>query len=174
MAQFIKDNWFKLMLGIIILILLTMLVRNQNELSQMEKQNRDLQASQRAYDLPTATEAFRLRSECAVLSQKLLDNNTVGSAPTQSQVSHYNPATNRCYVQLTVQSANLSGDYFSNYLFDGQTGEMLASATKEKGKKDFGNIFSGPAKTTHSDPSGTTFDSTNDYINEVMHDDWKQ
>ncbi len=174
MEKFIKENWFKFAIGVIILVLLTVLIKNQNELIQIKKQNRDLQTFQRAYNLPTAAEVFRLRSECAVLGQKILDNNVIGSALTQSQVSHYNPATNRCYVQLTVQSANLSGDYFSNYLFDGQTGEMLASATKQKRKKDFGNIFSGPAKTSKSNPSSTTFDSTNDYINEVMNDDWKQ
>lgn len=163
MEKFIKENWFKLVLGIIILILLTMLIRNQS----------DLQTSQRVYNLPTATEVFHLRSECASLGQKILDNNAIGNALTQSQVSHYNPATNRCYVQLTVQSANLSGNYFSNYLFDGQTGDILASATQEKGKKEYGNIFSGPVKTTVSDASETTFQSTNDYINEVMKDDSK-
>src|SRR3990172_1063562 len=56
---------------------------------------------------PTATEVFRLRSECAKLGEKILENNTVGSAVTQSQVSHYDPQTNRCYVELTVQTADL-------------------------------------------------------------------
>ncbi len=174
MEKYIKGNWFKLLLSIFALILLAMLLRNQNELNQIKKQNHDLQTSQQAYNLPTATEVFRLRSECVVLGQKTLDSNTIGSVLTQSQISHYNPATNRCYVQLTVQSANLSGDYFSNYLFDGQTGDLLASATKEKGKNDRGVILSGPAETNKPDPSEGVFAATNDYINEVMKDDWKQ
>lgn len=171
MEKFIKENWFKLVLGTIILILFSMLIGSQNELSQVKKQNHDLQIHQRANNLPTATEVFRLRSECVALGQKIPDNNALGIF-AQSPVSYYNPVTNRCYVQVTVLSAN-GGNYFSNYLFDGQTGEMLAVATREKGK-EYGNIFSGPAKTSKSDPSETTFESTNDYINEIMKDDWKQ
>ena len=75
----------------------------------------------------TATEIFHLRSECAHLGQKILDGNFVGVALTEDQVSHYDPQTNRCYVQLTVQTADLSksADYFSTTLYDGQTGEIL-------------------------------------------------
>lgn len=174
MKKFIKENWLKIIQSVIVLVLLTILIRGQNELSQIKKQSRVLQTPQQAYNLPTATEVFRLRSECAALSQKILDDNIIGNALHQSQVSHYNPATNRCYSQLTVQSTSLSGDYFSNYLYDAQTRDILAWASQEKGKKEFGNIFNGPAKTSVSDPSETTFQSTNDYINEVMSDDWKQ
>ena len=174
MEKLIRKNWFKLVLSIIIFILLIILTNNQIEIKRIKKQDLDLHMPQRVYNLPTATEVFHLRQECVALGQKILDNNIVGAALTSSQVSHYNPVTNRCYIQLTTMSANLSNDYFSNYLFDGQTGEMLASATKEKGKKEYGSIFSGPAKTTVSDPSETTFQSTNDYIGEIMNDDWKQ
>ncbi|MBU6431599.1 MAG: hypothetical protein KGJ58_00275 [Patescibacteria group bacterium] len=173
MGKFIKENWLRLILGIIILILLVLLVVNQNELNQLKRQVNS-KTSQHVYNLPTATEVFRLRSECATIGQKILGNNIIGSALIQSQVSHYNSETNRCYVKLTVQSANLSGDYFSNYLFDGQTGDLLVSATQQKGKKEYGIIFNGPAKTIVSDSSETTFQSTDDYINQVMHDDWKQ
>ncbi len=79
--------------------------------------------------LPTATEVFHLRSECAKLGEGILEGNPIGSALTDSQVSHYNPLTNRCYVELDVQNADLSGPvyYLHRTLWDGQTGELLAS-----------------------------------------------
>ena len=80
-----------------------------------------------ATPIPSASEVFHLRSECARLAEKMLENNVVGTALTQSQVSHYNPQTNRCYVELSVQTANLSHlEYSSDTLYDGQTGELLA------------------------------------------------
>ena len=168
MDKWIKEN--KIATGIVVSLVLII-----TSAIITVSRNRDIQISPRAYNLPTATEVFRLRSECATLGQKILDNNTIGSALTQSQVSHYNPMTNRCYIQLTVQSADLgSGSYFSNTLYDGQTGDILASATQQKGKKEYGNIFNGPTKITVPNPSETTFQSTNDYINEIMTDDWKQ
>lgn len=164
MDKFTKENWLKILLGAIILILLVMIFTSKN---------RPTQISPRTYNLPTATEVFNLRSECATLGQRVLNNNAIGGALTQSQISHYNPTTNRCYVELTVQSADLSGKYIANYLSDGQTGDLLAFATQKDGK-EYGSIYSGPAKTTIYDPSESTFQSTNDYINEVMKDDWKQ
>lgn len=130
--------------------------------------------TQHTYNLPTSTEVFNLRSECAALGQKALDNNSIGSALSQSQNSYYNPTTNRCFVQLTVQSANLSGDYFSEYLSDGQTGDLLATATKEKGKKNYGVIYGGPTEISNTDNSNDSFNSTSYYIGKVMNDDWKQ
>src|SRR5438045_110893 len=63
---------------------------------------------------PTATEVFDLRSKCAELGQKIMDGNLIGSALRQDQVSHYNPETNRCYVQLDVSQADLTKyqDYY--------------------------------------------------------------
>ncbi len=123
--------------------------------------------------LVSSADVFQLRSKCVVLGQKILDNNVIGNALTQSQVSYYNPATNRCNVQLIVQSiitnSGSLGDYFSNSLYDGQTGELLAFATKEKGKKDFGQIFSGD-----SSGYGFGYSAASDYIYKVMNDDRKQ
>ena len=87
--------------------------------------------------LPTATEVFHLRSECAKLGAKILNDNSVGRALSQSQLSHYNSNTNRCYIELTVQSADMTKapEIMSRYLFDGQTEEMLAFAKVEKGKQ---------------------------------------
>lgn len=120
----------------------------------------------------TATEIFNLRSECARLGQKILHGNIVGVALTQDQVSHYDPQTNRCYVQLTVQTADLSkpGDYFSTTLYDGQTGEILAFARTEHGKKS-GMVFDGSLP-DGQDPD-RFWNHATDFINGKMEDDRK-
>jgi len=117
-----------------------------------------------AHQLPTATEVFHLRSECAQLGEKILNNNFIGRALTQSQVSHYNPKTNRCHVELTVQSADMTKppEVMSGYLFDGQTGEMLAYARIEKGKQSGMSFKKGGI---------IGFEEARSYIDEVMKDD---
>jgi hypothetical protein len=94
-------------------------------------------AADESFGKPTATEVFNLRSKCAEFGDKIMSRNTIGSALAQDQVSHYDPKTNRCYVELDVHMADLSkwDDYRSRYLYDGQTGEMLAWATYKKGNK---------------------------------------
>jgi hypothetical protein len=47
---------------------------------------------------PTATEVFHLRSECAELGEKLLLK--LYDSVYYDQESHYNPQTNRCYVEV--------------------------------------------------------------------------
>ena len=82
---------------------------------------------------PSATELFELRSKCAALGEKILRENVIGSALTQSEVSHYDPKTARCYVELTVQNADITNPTItSTYLYDGQTKELLAFAQIEK------------------------------------------
>jgi hypothetical protein len=44
----------------------------------------------------SASEVFCLRSECAALGQKIVDEDVVGVALTVTAASHYNPGTNRC------------------------------------------------------------------------------
>jgi len=85
---------------------------------------------------PTAEEAYRLQDDCTRRGEKVLRGNVVGSALTQEQVSRYNMVTNRCYVRLDVHAMDLSQwqQYDnSSYLYDGQTGEMLAFITTKKG-----------------------------------------
>ena len=99
-----------------------------------------------AFRSPTATEVFNLRSKCAELGEKIMKNAVFGDGLTKDQVSHYEPKTNRCYVQLTVRSADLSGEneYFHQYLFDGQTGQELAAIRREKGIRS-GDMFIDPS-----------------------------
>jgi hypothetical protein len=129
--------------------------------------------AQNAFSPPTATEIFHLHSECAALGQKILDENVIGRALEQSQTSRYNPVTNRCYVELVVQSADLTKPMkiFSQYLFDGQTGEMLASLKVENGQKS-GTVFDRNHQTTTYANAG--WDDAQDYINAMMADDRKQ
>jgi predicted nucleic acid-binding Zn ribbon protein len=119
---------------------------------------------------PTAAEMFHLRSECAQLGQKILNSSLVGVALTQDEVSHYDAKTNRCFVELTVHTADLSkpAEYYAAYLFDGQTGEMLASARMENNKKS-GVIFGVPPPDGH-DPDAFWNQATG-FINGKMEDD---
>jgi hypothetical protein len=122
---------------------------------------------------PTATEVFNLRSKCAELGEKILKNTVVADALKKDQLSHYEPKTNRCYVQLTVWNANLNkGDeYFHQYLFDGQTGQTLAAIRREKGTRS-GDIYVDPYP-----PAGNSDElylDTAMFIGKVMADDRQQ
>jgi hypothetical protein len=135
-------------------------------------------AEDRSYKLPTATEVFHLRSECARLGEKIMEENLIGGALSQPQESHYDPKTNRCYVQLTVMSAK-PGDYTTD-LYDGQTREMLAFASVEHGEK-VGvvfvpqNTFDKPGRklmgTTNTDAG---FTEAREFINKAMEDNRRQ
>jgi hypothetical protein len=85
-----------------------------------------------------------------------------------------NRRTNRCYVELTTQDADLSRTigqhYINRVLYDGQTKEMLAFARIEKGKK-VGMVFDKQHRTTNLDNAG--WDDANAYIDTMMADDRK-
>ncbi len=117
---------------------------------------------------PTATEIFNLRTKCAELGQKIMENNTIGSALTQDIVTHYNPETNRCYAELDVNMADLSkfDEYNSGTLYDGQTAEMLAHIEHKKGQKT--------AYVKDSGLKTTDFDTAIMKMAELMEDDRKQ
>ena len=134
-------------------------------------------AEDRAYKLPTASEVFHLRSECARLGEKFVEEDLIGGVLGQPQESHYDPKTNRCYVQLTVMSAK-AGD-FTTQLYDGQTRQMLAFASVEHGKK-VGVVFvaqlpgehiKGPREVPANDAGYT---DAKEFINKAMEDDRKR
>jgi hypothetical protein len=127
---------------------------------------------ERTFQLPTATEVFQLRSACAVLGQKILDENVVGSALTQEQLAHYNSRTNRCYVELVVHAADLTKYHqspYRRYLFDGQTREMLAASEIKVGGKNWGIVYDKHHLTTTLE--NASWDDTNAYIDQMMADD---
>jgi hypothetical protein len=93
---------------------------------------------------PTATELFDLQSKCSAMGEKILQDNIIGNALTQEQISHYNPKDNRCYVKLSVSTADLTkpreDTREDDYLEDGQTNEMLANWTR-RGETKSGMVF---------------------------------
>jgi hypothetical protein len=122
---------------------------------------------------PTATEVFNLRSKCAELGEKILKNTAIGDGLKKDQVSHYEPKTNRCYVQLTVSNADpTKGDeYFQQYLFDGQTGQVLAAVRREKGTRS-GEISIDPSP-LNGNPDELYVDASL-FISKMMADDRQQ
>jgi hypothetical protein len=146
--------------------------------------------------VPTASEIFYLRSECAKLGEKILaEHSSHISNFTDSEVSHYNPLTNRCYVETISQWADLSDKTsIHKYLWDGQTGEILATFRQDgicrmEGLNSFGNsckrsgdMFSeGQAMRQADKTLGTNNESIKDeasyaeeFINNVMADDRKR
>jgi hypothetical protein len=122
---------------------------------------------------PTASEVFDLRSKCAEHGEKILKNTVVSNALKKDQVSHYEPKTNRCYVQLTVWSADLAkgSEYFQQSLFDGQTGQELAAIRREKGVRS-GDIFIDPSP-LNGNPDELYLDAAS-FISKMMADDRQQ
>jgi len=127
-------------------------------------------AAEQTHQLLTATEVFNLRSRCAALGDQILEDRGVGSALSQSQVSYYNERTNRCYVEVTAQTANLNvpATYIARYLFDGQTKEMLAFSRIDKGKK-VGMVYDRQHISKSLENAG--WDDANAYIDKMMADD---
>ncbi len=103
----------------------------------------------------STAELFELESKCNVMGQKVLDSNTIGTALTKSQASHYNTDDNRCYVLLDVSTADLRtplGDFTSDSsLIDGQTGQTWAT-TLCKGRRCTADIFDESLKRLVKDP----------------------
>jgi hypothetical protein len=122
---------------------------------------------------PTATEVFNIRSKCAELGEKIMKNTVVGDALKKDQLSHYDPKTNRCYVQLTIWNPNLANgeENFEQDLVDGQTGQVLAAIRREKGTKS-GDIYIDPSP-LNGNPDELYLDASL-FISKMMEDDRQQ
>jgi hypothetical protein len=102
--------------------------------------------------LPSATEAFNLRSRCAELQGKILKDNPASPVINPSSVSHYDFRTSRCFVELD--------NNYSRRVFDGQTGERLAE------------LWNGPIKSAYlKDVKNASWDATLAFIDSRMRDD---
>ena len=113
---------------------------------------------------PTATEVFHLRSECAALGEKAPTSPTIAPGITTSPISHYEPRTNRCYVAVNTVDAPKPFTHASRrYLFDGQTGEVLAYTEVKDGEK---------SAAVAGRKAG--WDDASKYIDGLMADDRKQ
>jgi len=121
-------------------------------------------ADEPAFQKPTATEVFNLRTKCAELGAKinaeydltgiwLATSDELPYPFTQEHFSHYDPKTNRCYVELratldlsalrvlstrNAKTLKTKDDFLARYevdclerrLYDGQTGEELVFLQK--------------------------------------------
>jgi hypothetical protein len=127
--------------------------------------------AERFHQLPTATEVFQLRSQCAKLGEQMLQDIFIGSALTEDQLSHYEPRTNRCYVEVTVRTVDLTkpNPYINRTLYDGQTKELLAFARTEKGVKS-GMVFDRQGPSTNP-TKNLGWEDASAYIDEKMLDD---
>jgi hypothetical protein len=99
-------------------------------------------AAERTVFLPSAADEVRLRSACAASGEQILAGNTVRRAVYQEQFSRYSARTNRCYVEMRVQTLadDERADRFGRFFYDGQTKELLAFAEIKNGKKS-GRVF---------------------------------
>jgi hypothetical protein len=124
-------------------------------------------AADRVRQNPAATEDVQLRSTCDGWAQQILEGNLIRSALYQEQFSRYSPRTNRCYVELRVQTGELNehSDRFGRYLYDGETREMLAFAQIQNGKKS-GKVFDLHHRTTSFENAG--WDDASEYIYTMM------
>ena len=124
-------------------------------------------AAEGVYQNAAITEGVQLRSACAAWAQQILEGNLVRSALYQEQFSHYSPGTNRCYVEIRVQTGELNepSHRFGRYLYDGQTKEMLAFAQIQNGKKS-GKVFDLHHRTMSFTNAG--WDDAGQYIYTMM------
>jgi hypothetical protein len=124
-------------------------------------------AADRLHQNPATTEDVQLRSACAARGEQILEGNFIRSAVYQEQFSRFSPRTNRCYVEMRVQTGDLNenSDRFAQYLYDGQTREMLAFAQIQNGKKS-GKVFDLHHRTTSFENAG--WDDASEYIYTTM------
>jgi len=107
------------------------------------------------------------------MGEKVLERNIIGLALKHEQVSHYNPKDNRCYVKLSVSTADLATpleNYVKNdYLYDGQSRELLAD-TFVKDRTKTGFVFDSSMKTLmqEKNQSNTDFDAISELINSFV------
>ena len=124
-------------------------------------------AADRVYQTAAAADDGQLRSECAESAQRILEGNLIRSALYQEQFSRFSPRTNRCYVEIRVQTGefNERSDRFGRYLYDGRTREMLAFVQIQNGKKS-GKVFDLHHRTTSFENAG--WDDASEYIYTMM------
>jgi hypothetical protein len=127
----------------------------------------DATAGDRVHQNPAVIEDVQLRSACAGWAQQILERNFVRSAVYQEQFWRYSPSTDRCYVEIRVQTGGLSehSDRFGQYLYDGETRELLAFAQIQNGKKS-GKVFDLHHPTKSFENAG--WDDANEYIYTMM------
>jgi hypothetical protein len=127
---------------------------------------------------PSATEIFRLRTECAKLGNQLMEVEPSRyfsvTATDKENHSHYDPRSNRCYVELTAWAQN--NHEFDRLLYDGQTRQMLAYTFNVIAEHRGGQILMVPWQKFADSlglkrPAEVDFDFINELIGAAMADD---
>ena len=120
-----------------------------------------------AQPAPTATEIFELRSKCQKLGDQKLEDSFAGSYWSQTVTTNYDIVNHHCYIKLELSPADLSLPLekrkTQTYLFDGQTGEMLASFRTEGTDRR-----SGIVNDQYWEGGSIGFDAAANYINKMM------
>jgi hypothetical protein len=132
---------------------------------------------------PTATDVFHLRSECAALGEELGDRiepeyRAEYHVSSYDELSHYEPRTNRCYVQLqfgfTDKKAPVDYYYKNTCLYDAQTGESLACARLRADKRSVVQPDQNSSDISTLDRFQVSYGEALAFINERMADDRTQ
>jgi hypothetical protein len=127
----------------------------------------------------SAVEEFDLRGKCADIVGKRPSLGLVGVALKSDVASHYNADTNRCYAEVTVTKnfdyspSDIPPNYLTVAVYDAQTDEELAIASREGGKI-YGNIWAAGGVDTSSDchPGGDCgFGKATAFIDSLMQGD---
>jgi hypothetical protein len=126
-------------------------------------------AAERVSGPAPAMEEARLRAACTAAGEQILASNYLRSAVYQEQFSRYSAQTNRCYVEMRVETMPDDGsDRVGRYLYDGLTKELLAYADIKNGKKS-GRVYDLNHRTISFENSG--FDDAIEYIYGMMAED---
>ena len=93
----------------------------------------------------TATEIFDFRLKCQALAEKFASvvSNDLGSSASSDELSNYSERFHHCYVLVKGYAAGGVLEKSKNnlhYLYDGQTGQMLAGERTVNGKCE-GHVF---------------------------------
>lgn len=114
-----------------------------------------------------ADEAETAIAACNALGEAILRDNPVRAAVYRNQLSRYDSWTDRCYVEMHVETtaAGAGSDRVGRFLYDGDTGELLAFAETRDGHKS-GRVFDLSHPTTTFENSG--WDDAVDYIAAMM------
>jgi hypothetical protein len=120
---------------------------------------------------PSASEIFRLRTECAALGERVLRVNGPNRPGLDvSQQSNYDAIGNRCYVLLTQMDLNPGARYHARYLVDGQTMQHLVMTTSIDGVLEASISLGDPMKSV---PRSDLFIEASSLIDRFMRDDRK-
>jgi hypothetical protein len=117
--------------------------------------------------LPPIAEEMWRRSACAAAGEQILAGNFISSAVYQEQFTRYSTRTNRCYVEMRVETiaADDMTDRLGRYLYDGETKELLAFAQITGGRKS-GRVFDLSHRTVSFENAG--WDDASEYIYVMM------